>query len=157
MMNQEEKRDGKRDEEKHDDWTPVVSKKSVKKSKQVIRKEHYQRMQKENDLRYLRTHVGFQSCRIRNNDHLGSLLEKAKHTVFVIGHGRCRGHVFDIDLYDQTCLECDWNTKDLSENHCCCSKKTLDLLPCNFYLGCNGLLNDYLVAMRDQEITLASL
>lgn len=138
------------------DWTPVVSRKSVKKSKQALRKDHYQKMQKENDLRYLRTHAGFQSCRIRNNENLSTMLKKAKHIVYVIGHGRCRGHVFDINSDDkdtmQTCLECEWNSEDLAQNHCCCTKETVQFLPPNFYLGCNGLLNDYLVAMRDEPV-----
>lgn len=134
--------------EQLENWTPVVSKRTIKKSKQAQRKEHYERMQRENDIHYLRTHSGFQSCRIKNDAYLHSLLKKAEHTVYVIGHGRCRGHVFDIDSNDssckQKCLECDWTETDLSVNHCCCTEDVKKLLPTNFYLGCNGLLNDYL-------------
>jgi len=141
-------------EEVEDGWTQVVSKKSLKKEKFEQERQRIERKRAERDVRYLLTHSDFQSHRLKRNDIIKIIKEKASSngSIYIIGHGRCVGHVIDYNKVKQKCLQCNWTSDDFKDYHCCCFQETVDALPPNFYLGCNGPVNMYLQMMREKPL-----
>src|SRR5437870_3754995 len=131
-------------------WTTIASKIKEQKEKRKEVKERVEKRQVERDVRYLLTHAGFQKHRLTRDLILDyKQIASEDGSLYIIGHGRCRGHL--IDYHDnkndnkkalQTCLECSWKSHDFKAFHCCCSEETKADLPPNFYLGCNGPVND---------------
>lgn len=145
----------------NDEWETVISKKSVKKEKRDIQRQKLENQRKTRDLRYLQTHVGFQKHRITRQKAL-DILEgyKIRHpdintgSLFIVSNGRCVGHLISVAPLEQTCLQCDWTSTDGLVAHCCCTDDVVNLLPPNFYLGCDGYLNDYLLTMKEPPLDL---
>lgn len=150
--------------DKDDSWETVVSKQSVKREKNDVRRQKIEQFRKNRDVRYLHTHVSFQKHRI-TRDKAIKLIEKFKKdhndealgSLFIVSEGRCVGHLVSVTPKHQVCLQCNWSAKDGLFTHCCCDDSVYAVLPPNFYLGCDGYLNDYLVTMREQPLDESQL
>ena len=143
------------------DWVTVVSKKSQKKEKLEQHRQRVEQYRKNRDVRYLHTHVGFQKNRVTRDkaaEIVNSFKEKHPDVVldflFLVSSGRCVGHIISVTPQKQNCLQCDWTTLDGFDVHCCCSPQVVNSLPPNFYLGCDGYLDDYLVMMKEEPLKL---
>jgi hypothetical protein len=140
-----------------DDWTPVVSKKTVKKAKEAENRAKLEQRRLERDVRYLLTHAEFQQRRV-SRDILKKIASKASTdgSVHLTGQGPCVGHAIDYNANaaQKRCLECDWTSNQFDSIHCCCSEETKSCLPSNFYLGCGGCIpiNEYLSIMREEPL-----
>ena len=145
-------------ETENDGWTTISSKVKEKKEKRKEVKERVEKRRVERDVRYLLTHAAFQKHRLTRDLILDyKQIASEDGSLYIIGHGRCRGHLIDYHENKdgnplQTCLECSWKSQDFKAFHCCCPEEVKNDLPPNFYLGCNGPVNDYLYSMREKDI-----
>lgn len=141
-------------QESGDGWTTVVYKKTQVKQKKQQKAEMYENRRKERDMRYLQTHAGFQSKRLRRDD-IKELVKKSQGDVFIVGGHRCVGHAIDETETQQKCLEClDVLYPPSNDNpvHCCCSSETVRTLPPNFYFGYAEPVDNYLKMMREDPL-----
>lgn len=140
-------------EQDEDEWQTVVSKNTIKKEKHKLYRQRVENFRKNRDTRYLQTHIGFQKHRLTRENILKLVEEKKPEgSLFIVSNGRCVGHLIAVNFDRQLCLQCYWSATDGFVSHCCCVEKVISSLPPNFYLGCDGYLNDYLVAMREKPI-----
>ena len=141
------------DDVSDDDWQVVKSKKSTKKEKQQIQQQRAEQWRKNRDIRYLQTHSGFQKHRITRDKALKLLEDNPiDGSLFIVSNGRCVGHLIAVNSTRQFCLQCKWVAKDGVSSHCCCSEDVIASIPPNFYLGCDGYLNDFLTTMREDPL-----
>lgn len=133
-----------------DGWETVVSKKTKKMQRRHARQQERFFQQRDRDVDYLRSHHGFQRCRLRLHlieeilDSLEMMDIPIERTWIVGGDKQCRGHIFG--WMDETvCGEC--KTLVSGNTHCCCSDETKKLLPKNFYFGFEGSVSDYVRLM----------
>jgi len=142
-------------EEEKDGWQTVVSKKTQNRVKQDVRRQRTEQIRKNRDVRYLHTHPGFQKYRI-DREKASRLIENKSPigSLYIVSNGRCVGHLIAVSADKQRCLECDWQENEGFVSHCCCADEVVAALPPNFYLGCEGYLNDYLMSMRDKPIVV---
>lgn len=136
-----------------DGWQTVISKKTVHKEK--LREQHLRAEQwrKNRDIRYLQIHTGFQKHRITREKSLELLKGKSNDgSMFIVSDGRCVGHLINVNLDRQLCLQCQWFAPSGFVSHCCCPEEVVSSLPPHFYLGCDGYLNDYLTTLREKPI-----
>lgn len=136
-----------------DEWQTVVTKKTIRKEKQREQQQRTEQWRKNRDIRYLQTHSGFQKHRLTTE----KVLELLKGTpndgsLFVVSHGQCVGHLVSVNSNRQLCLQCQWFAPNGFVSHCCCPEEVVKELPPNFYLGCDGYLNDYLTTLRDKPV-----
>lgn len=130
-------------------WEVVTSKKTVKRAKTKENREKDEQSRRERDLKYLHMHGGFQKHRMTRNKAIRLIADKEPEgTLFIMSRGRCVGHLIAATPKTQRCLECDQRSRS-EFFHCCCSDDVKTSLPPNFYLGCDGYLDDYLRAMNE--------
>ena len=131
-------------------WETVVSKRTKKLQKRHAHKSERMLVQRDRDVLYLRSHHGFQRCRLRVNkinqilDALDDISPPIEGTWLIGAQGGCRGHIFGWNSENTICGEC---LAHVGDTHCCCSEETRKFLPRNFYLGFEGSVMDYITAM----------
>lgn len=156
-------------ESRDDDWTTIVSKKTQRKEKIEKERQRTEQIRMKRDMRYLHTHVSFQKHRINREKALeilktkgisssGTNLGTTLNSLFIVSNGRCVGHLILVENNKpQICLQCDWKAESGFVTHCCCPGEVESCLPQNFYLGCDGYLNDYLTKMMEEPLNDADL
>jgi len=143
-------------------WETVTSKKTIRKEKLEQNRLRLEQTRMKRDLRYLQTHVGFQKHRITRDsaiDIIANADDSIKtgitlNSLFIVSNGRCVGHLICVSNSNKNlnCMQCKWTADSGFSTHCCCTDDVLFDLPVNFYLGCDGYLNDYLDKMLDKPL-----
>lgn len=133
----------------NDAWDTVITKSTTRREKRKKNAEKRQMLAKERDLKYLKSQRVFRLHGL-TSDKIKGILQShpqiTNDTLFIFSTARCVGHLVAVSSShgDQKCLQCSWVSKDYNDVHCCCSESLKAALPMNFYLGCDGPLDEYL-------------